>query len=67
MAFYKFDNNELFVAPSFVHGPSYDLNKDHKDKYTFPVEGWYWFDTLEEAKSFFNIPEPTTEEEPLDV
>jgi hypothetical protein len=25
------------------------------DQYTLPLNGWYYFQTMEEAKSFFNI------------
>jgi len=57
MAFYKLDN-ELLEAPNFVHGFGYDLNLITKDTYTYPVDGWYWFDTIEEARIFFNIPKP---------
>jgi len=28
-----------------------------KDTYTYPVEGWYYFDTRQEALTFFNIVE----------
>jgi hypothetical protein len=34
---------------------SYRLLKTNRTEYTYPVDGWYWFDTLEEAKQFFNI------------
>ena len=27
-----------------------------KDTYTYPIEGWYYFDTEVEAKIFFNLP-----------
>jgi len=27
-----------------------------KDTYTYPVQGWYYFDTELEAKIFFNLP-----------
>lgn len=27
-----------------------------KDTYTYPIEGWYYFDTELEAKIFFNLP-----------
>lgn len=57
MAFYKLDQDQnFFEAPNFVEAPDYSLFKEEKDTYTYPTEGgWYWFDTLEEAKQFFNI------------
>jgi len=27
-----------------------------KDTYSYPVQGWYYFDTELEAKIFFNLP-----------
>ena len=58
-AFYRVDQDGIFhQAPNFVFGPydEYTLKKEEKDTYTYPTEGgWYWFETLEEAKTFFNI------------
>ena len=31
-------------APNFVYGPDYELLKELKDTYTYPVEGWTWYD-----------------------
>lgn len=56
MSFFKLKNNELLEGPNFVQGPNFVLVKEEKDTYTYPVEGWYWFDTIEEAQAFFNLP-----------
>lgn len=56
MSFFKVDNNELFEGPNVVQGLNFVLIKEEKDTYTYPVEGWYWFDTIEEAMAFFNLP-----------
>jgi len=56
MSFFKQDNNELFEGPNVVQGLGFALFKEEKDTYTYPVEGWYWFDTTEEAMAFFNLP-----------
>jgi hypothetical protein len=56
MAFYKLDNNELQIAETCISGLDLDLHYSQKDTYTYPVQGWYWFDTEEEAKTFFNLP-----------
>ena len=53
--FYKIDGEELFYGPNFVYGPDFSLIKDNKDTYSYPVEGWYWFDSEEEARVFFNL------------
>jgi len=49
MPFYKRENEELQVAPMFVSGPGFELDVDNKDDHEYPVEGWYWFDSLDEA------------------
>jgi hypothetical protein len=56
MAFYSYTDNILYEAPNFVSLPiGIDLTVDNKDEHTYPVEGWYWFDTEELAKEFFGI------------
>jgi hypothetical protein len=57
--FYKYQDNELYYGPNFVYGPTFELLKGVKDTYTYPVDGWYYFDTIEDAKTFFNIPVTT--------
>lgn len=52
--FYKLDG-DLLYGPNFVYGPTFELLKEEKDAYTYPVEGWYWFDSEEEACSFFRV------------
>lgn len=61
MAFYKYEN-ESFSSGSYItgyddNGNGYDLNElDHAaGVYQYPVNGWYWFDTEEEANTFFNL------------
>ena len=49
MSFYKRNGEELLVAPNFVHAPDYSLTAETKDEHTYPVDGWYWFDTLDAA------------------
>lgn len=68
MAFYKDDHGELLSGPHFVLNRDYKLRAEYHDTYTYPVDGWYWFDTETEARIFFNIPlppEPETEPENL--
>jgi hypothetical protein len=47
--FYKIINGELAFARRRVIGPSFALRRAKKDTYTYPVEGWYWFDSRAEA------------------
>lgn len=49
MPFFKKQDEILHTAPNFVVGPGFELHADTKDQHTYPVEGWYWFDTLDQA------------------
>lgn len=66
MGFYKVDetSGELLSGPNFVYGPflDYVLLAEEKDEYltlgVLPIDGWYWFDTDEQAREFFGAPSP---------
>ena len=60
--FYKHDGDVLF-GPNFVLNANYQLRRETKDQHTFPTDGWYWFDTKEDAYTFFGVELPT---EPID-
>jgi hypothetical protein len=49
--------NQQFMlrAGSFVYGPGYTLLIEDKDTYTYPVQGWYWFDSAEQAAAAFGV------------
>jgi len=49
MSFYKRIDEELLIAPKFVHTPDISLLAEEHGNHTYPIEGWYWFDTLDEA------------------
>jgi len=52
------DGNQLKIlnhAPNFVVSSLYELRRENKDAYQYPVYGWFWFDSEEEAKAFFDI------------
>jgi hypothetical protein len=53
--FVRRDPEYYLVAPNFVEAPDYILNACDKDTYTYPIHGWYWFDTLEQAAEFFGV------------
>lgn len=66
--FYKNENGVLLSATD-VYGTNLFLVESLKDAHTYPVDGWFWFNTEDEARAFFNIPIqpeesnlPTTEE-----
>lgn len=48
--FYKLDGDLLYGQTIF--GPTYILvNESHAD-YTYPVDGWYWFLSEDEAITY---------------
>jgi hypothetical protein len=42
--FYKLEDGNWLYAPNFVYGPNLELIRENKDDYTYPVDGWEWFD-----------------------
>lgn len=42
--FYKLEDENWMYAPNYVYGPTFELKKELKDTYTYPVEGWVWYD-----------------------
>lgn len=53
--FVKNDNGSLIVGDNFVYAPTFTLTKETKDEFTYPIDGWYWFDNIDEAYTFFGI------------
>jgi hypothetical protein len=55
--FYKNEDGLLVHGPNYVVGlyQNSELRREKKDQYTYPVQGWYWFDSEKEAKIFFNL------------
>jgi hypothetical protein len=49
-----FYNSEGIYAPNFIYGPDFELLKDQKDSYLYPVNGWVWAESLSASKSWFN-------------
>lgn len=56
MAFYKLDqDNNFHEAPNFVYAPDYTLLKDDHLTYEYPVDGWIWAESPEEAKQILGV------------
>ena len=55
--FYKYDqaDNLLRFAPTYVYAPNYTLLADQHETYTYPVDGWTWFETTEAAEAEFGL------------
>lgn len=49
--FYRKENDALLYAPNIVEGDGYVLIAQDKDTYEYPIDGWTWFDSEEEAES----------------
>lgn len=58
--FYKHDGVVLY-GPNFVINANYELRRETRDQHTYPTDGWYWFDSEEEAYNFFGVPINTEE------
>ncbi len=54
--FYKNDNGMLLFGPNDVTGPSYDLKRSDHTSYDYPVDGWTWFESEEEARKALGFP-----------
>lgn len=60
--FYKLDS-ELLYGPNGVLSANYELRKETHDDYTYPVDGWYWFNSEADARLFFGLgPVDTTDQ-----
>jgi hypothetical protein len=54
--FYKVGDNELFYAPNFVSGPGgFELRKENKDTYNYPMNGWIWAENETQARTTLNF------------
>ena len=54
MAFYKLENGNILSSAISVDGPGFMLHVDNHEGYTYPVHGWYWFDTDEQANAMLS-------------
>ena len=57
--FYKLDGGLLF-APNAVYNMDYTLLRELHDSYTYPTDGWYWFNTETDVREFFGLPPTDT-------
>lgn len=63
--FYKSTGVEILYAPNYIQSPNYYITVNDKDSQSFPIDGWYYFDTKQEAESFFQLLPPVPSEIPL--
>lgn len=50
--FYKKIENEILNGEN-ISTPLVTLKVEDKDSYEYPQDGWYWFDTFDEALRYF--------------
>lgn len=53
--FYKLIAENTITSGNIINSLDYNLINTEKDLYDLPIDGWYWFDTPEEANVFFGI------------
>ncbi len=53
-AFYKLQDNTLMHGTS-IEGPAYSLQIENYGQYQYPVDGWRYFATLQEAVQYYGL------------
>lgn len=56
--FYKLDQGTLLYGPNFVLNANYELRAEAHEEHNYPVDGWYWFDSEDEAYEYFGLSRP---------
>jgi len=52
--FYRLKDDVLQYGTK-IHAPNYTLLAEEHESYTYPVNGWYWFDSADDAEAFFGL------------
>jgi len=60
--FYKNDNGFLVWSADRVINDNFELWLDQKETYSYPVEGWIWAESEEQARLTLNLPLPESTE-----
>jgi hypothetical protein len=50
--FYKKEETEILFAPNIVEGNGYMLVATDKDSYEYPIDGWVWANSFDDALVF---------------
>lgn len=63
--FYKVDPDgaTLLFGRFYVLNANYELHRHLKDTYTYPVDGWSWYESEDAARLALDLPKPKTAEE----
>ena len=54
--FYKLIDEVNYTYGPEVINAEYQLLTEDKDIYTYPIDGWIWANSENEAREFFNLP-----------
>ena len=65
--FYKKEETQIAYAPNIVDGPNYLLVAADKDSYSYPVDGWVWADSFDDAIAYFASNNDVDSIAPFDV
>jgi hypothetical protein len=66
--FYCVDaQDNLLYAPTAVYAPDYTLLARDRSNYTYPMHGWYWFESYEQAVAQWAIEVAPTPEETVNT
>jgi hypothetical protein len=60
--FYKAQGEDLLYAPIFVQSATYTLLRSDRENYLYPVDGWSWFSSKEDAYQYHQIAIPSNAE-----
>lgn len=52
--FYKIDGGELLYGLHIV-APTFTLTAETRADFSFPLDGWYWFNSEEEARFVLGV------------
>ena len=61
--FYRSQDGQLIYGRFYVLHQDYELHRHLKDTYTYPIDGWAWYDSEDLARVALNCPRPKTTEE----
>lgn len=62
--FYKRDGDMLLYGPNFVLNADYELRRETREQNAYPVDGWQWFESAEEAYAANGLAMPVAEPVP---
>ena len=51
-------DNSVLYAPNAVCGQNFEIFKEMKASYEYPIHGWTWYDSGEEAFKAFGLEMP---------